>query len=44
MLDFLVYFKQVLAARVPGSEVHWYDSVIESGQLAWQNQLNEANR
>ena len=26
------------------SEIIWYDSVIDSGELKWQNELNEKNR
>eukprot|EP01132_Coremiostelium_polycephalum_P006147 gene6147-7657_t len=29
--------------QLPGSLVIWYDSVIESGELVWQNELNEKN-
>lgn len=28
---------------VPGSEVLWYDSILASGKLDWQNELNELN-
>ncbi|CAN8002203.1 unnamed protein product [Ixodes hexagonus] len=28
---------------VPGSEVIWYDSIVGSGKLRWQNELNEHN-
>ena len=29
--------------RIPGSKVIWYDSVTTTGQLKWQNTLNELN-
>ncbi|XP_033150236.1 cytosolic endo-beta-N-acetylglucosaminidase [Drosophila busckii] len=29
--------------QVPHGRVFWYDSVIDSGQLNWQNELNERN-
>uniref|UniRef100_A0A3Q4ARK7 Cytosolic endo-beta-N-acetylglucosaminidase n=1 Tax=Mola mola TaxID=94237 RepID=A0A3Q4ARK7_MOLML len=29
---------------VSGSLVLWYDSVIQNGQLLWQNELNQSNR
>ena len=25
-------------------QVIWYDSVVQNGQLSWQNELNESNR
>ena len=28
----------------PGSKVIWYDSVTVTGELKWQNQLNEQNK
>ncbi|XP_062448072.1 cytosolic endo-beta-N-acetylglucosaminidase [Rhea pennata] len=41
-------FLRHLTARVheavPGGLVLWYDSVVRSGQLQWQNELNEQNR
>ncbi|XP_016948722.1 cytosolic endo-beta-N-acetylglucosaminidase isoform X1 [Drosophila biarmipes] len=30
-------------ARVPHGRVFWYDSVLESGELLWQNELNPRN-
>lgn len=30
--------------EVPHGTVIWYDSIIESGALAWQNELNEKNK
>lgn len=41
---FLRYLTDQLHERVPGSLVLWYDSVIDSGQLKWQNELNQSNR
>ncbi|XP_054464281.1 cytosolic endo-beta-N-acetylglucosaminidase isoform X2 [Anoplopoma fimbria] len=41
---FLRYLTDQMRERVPGSQVLWYDSVIESGQLTWQNELNQSNR
>lgn len=29
--------------ELPDGKVFWYDSVIESGRLLWQNELNEKN-
>ncbi|XP_034045574.1 cytosolic endo-beta-N-acetylglucosaminidase [Thalassophryne amazonica] len=41
---FLRYLTDQMHERVPGSLIVWYDSVIASGQLKWQNELNESNR
>lgn len=44
MPRFLQYLTTQLHQRVPGGLVLWYDSVINSGQLKWQNELNAHNR
>ncbi|XP_053195088.1 cytosolic endo-beta-N-acetylglucosaminidase [Scomber japonicus] len=41
---FLRYLTDQMHERVPGSLVLWYDSVIQNGQLRWQNELNHSNR
>lgn len=41
---FLRYLTDQMHERVPGSLVLWYDSVIQTGHLQWQNELNESNR
>ncbi|KAM4635476.1 cytosolic endo-beta-N-acetylglucosaminidase isoform 2-T2 [Polymixia lowei] len=41
---FLRYLTDQMHERVSGSMVLWYDSVLENGQLKWQNELNQANR
>ncbi|CAH6776499.1 cytosolic endo-beta-N-acetylglucosaminidase isoform X2 [Phodopus roborovskii] len=41
---FLQYLTTQLHQHVPGGLVLWYDSVVQSGQLKWQNELNEQNR
>ncbi|XP_040927674.1 cytosolic endo-beta-N-acetylglucosaminidase isoform X2 [Betta splendens] len=41
---FLRYLTDQMHTRVPGSLVLWYDSVVENGQLKWQNELNPSNR
>ncbi|XP_056264184.1 cytosolic endo-beta-N-acetylglucosaminidase isoform X2 [Pseudoliparis swirei] len=41
---FLRYLTDQMRERVPGSLVLWYDSVVESGKLTWQNELNQSNR
>lgn len=41
---FLQYLTEQMHERVPGSLILWYDSVIENGQLKWQNELNQSNK
>ncbi|KAF6719855.1 Cytosolic endo-beta-N-acetylglucosaminidase [Oryzias melastigma] len=41
---FLQYLTEQMHERVPSSVVLWYDSVIQSGELKWQNELNQSNR
>lgn len=41
---FLQYLTTQLHQQVPGGLVLWYDSVVQSGQLKWQDELNEQNR
>jgi len=47
-IDNLVLFLQLLTLElheaIPGSEVIWYDSVLYTGQLKWQNRLCTENR
>ncbi|XP_075998984.1 cytosolic endo-beta-N-acetylglucosaminidase [Genypterus blacodes] len=41
---FLRYLTDQMHERIPGSLVLWYDSVLESGKLNWQNEINNSNR
>ncbi|XP_061892319.1 cytosolic endo-beta-N-acetylglucosaminidase [Entelurus aequoreus] len=41
---FLRYLTDQMHQHSPGSMVLWYDSVIETGELKWQNGLNQSNR
>ncbi|XP_077590987.1 cytosolic endo-beta-N-acetylglucosaminidase isoform X2 [Stigmatopora nigra] len=41
---FLRYLTNQMHQQIPGSMVIWYDSVIENGELKWQNELNQSNR
>uniref|UniRef100_A0A3Q2Q7F8 Cytosolic endo-beta-N-acetylglucosaminidase n=1 Tax=Fundulus heteroclitus TaxID=8078 RepID=A0A3Q2Q7F8_FUNHE len=41
---FLRYLTDQMHERVPSSLILWYDSVIENGNLEWQNELNQSNR
>ncbi|MGY0426513.1 MAG: endo-beta-N-acetylglucosaminidase [Polaribacter sp.] len=40
MLEFLAYLQNNKPA---GMEIHWYDAMIKSGAVAWQNTLNYQN-
>ncbi|XP_014211240.1 cytosolic endo-beta-N-acetylglucosaminidase [Copidosoma floridanum] len=40
---FVQYLTETIHMKVPGSEVIWYDSVINTGALSWQNELNKSN-
>ena len=42
--EFVKYLTEQQHQRDPTSEVIWYDSIIETGKLDWQNELNEKNR
>ncbi|XP_037834795.1 cytosolic endo-beta-N-acetylglucosaminidase isoform X2 [Kryptolebias marmoratus] len=41
---FLRYLTDQMHERVSSSLVLWYDSVLDSGELKWQNELNQSNR
>uniref|UniRef100_A0ABM5FN27 mannosyl-glycoprotein endo-beta-N-acetylglucosaminidase n=1 Tax=Pogona vitticeps TaxID=103695 RepID=A0ABM5FN27_9SAUR len=41
---FLRYLTTQVHKAVPGGQVLWYDSVLQSGELRWQNELNELNK
>lgn len=41
---FLRYLTDQMHERVSGSLVLWYDSVLDNGELKWQNELNQSNR
>ncbi|XP_065591381.1 cytosolic endo-beta-N-acetylglucosaminidase [Cyrtonyx montezumae] len=42
--SFLRHLTTQVHGAVPGGLVIWYDSILESGTLRWQNELNEQNR
>jgi len=44
LIGFVDILTQEMHRAVPGSTVLWYDSVINSGKLDWQNEVNELNR
>ncbi|XP_078427082.1 cytosolic endo-beta-N-acetylglucosaminidase isoform X1 [Cetorhinus maximus] len=41
---FLSYFRSRMQQAVAHSLVIWYDSVLETGHLKWQNELNKHNK
>ncbi|XP_071968462.1 cytosolic endo-beta-N-acetylglucosaminidase isoform X2 [Engystomops pustulosus] len=41
---FLSYLTEKFHSQIPGGLVIWYDSVIHTGELKWQNELNDDNR
>eukprot|EP01135_Chromosphaera_perkinsii_P011044 Nk52_evm3s2325 gene=Nk52_evmTU3s2325 len=44
LFHFVEYLTNVIHVAIPNGQVIWYDSVVSStGQLAWQNALNEHN-
>lgn len=44
LTEFVKYLTVEQHKHCPGSKVIWYDSVIETGELSWQNALNSKNR
>ncbi|XP_019643810.1 PREDICTED: cytosolic endo-beta-N-acetylglucosaminidase-like [Branchiostoma belcheri] len=44
LVGFVSYLTEVMHTAVQGSEVIWYDSVITTGELKWQDELNDKNR
>lgn len=43
LLYFLSSLREKVNSDIPHGKVFWYDSVIESGNLSWQNSINEKN-
>lgn len=41
--QFVERLTQRIHEDIPDGKVFWYDSVIQSGRLLWQNELNEKN-
>jgi mannosyl-glycoprotein endo-beta-N-acetylglucosaminidase len=42
--DFVAMLTDAMHDKMPHSQVIWYDSVISTGELKWQNELNSKNR
>lgn len=44
LVEFVRGLHQMLHQELPHGTLLWYDSVTATGQLNWQNQLNEKNK
>ena len=44
LIHFLGFLTQSMHKAKPSSEIIWYDSVTNEGELNWQNELNAKNR
>ena len=44
LCEFVKYLTEQQHKHDPDSEVVWYDSVIDTGKLSWQDELNDKNR
>jgi Glycosyl hydrolase family 85 len=44
MLEWLNYLTILAQSASPSNEIIWYDSVIVTGQVRWQSQLNKLNK
>lgn len=42
--DFVQVLTEESHRQLPGSQVLWYDSVTRTGELKWQDELNDENR
>ncbi|KAI9273900.1 endo-b-N-acetylglucosaminidase [Helicostylum pulchrum] len=43
LAKFMHYFKEKMHAEIPGSQVIWYDSMTNDGDVDWQNNLTCKN-
>lgn len=43
MVSWVSYLTQKIHEAVPGSIIMWYDSIVPSGNVAWQSELNSEN-
>jgi len=44
LIYFVQYLTESIHREIQNSEIIWYDSVINSGALNWQNELNDKNK
>lgn len=42
--DFVAYLTERTRLAVPNGKIIWYDSIVRTGALSWQNELNENNK
>ena len=42
--NFAEYLTQKMRKEISNSFVIWYDSILSTGQLVWQNELNDKNK
>ncbi|CEP18142.1 hypothetical protein [Parasitella parasitica] len=43
LAKFVRYLTESMHAEIPGSKVIWYDSMTNTGEINWQNQLTPSN-
>lgn len=43
MVALLGYLRAQIHKRIPGGQLIWYDSVISTGEVAWQDKLSPEN-
>ncbi|XP_037820233.1 cytosolic endo-beta-N-acetylglucosaminidase [Lucilia sericata] len=43
LLYFVDRLREIVEQEIDSGSVIWYDSVIEGGQLSWQNEINDKN-
>lgn len=43
LMKFVEHVTKRIHEEIPNGKVFWYDSVIDTGLLSWQNELNEKN-
>lgn len=42
--DFVAYLTERTRLAVPNGKIIWYDSIVKTGILSWQNELNDKNK
>ncbi|XP_076170633.1 cytosolic endo-beta-N-acetylglucosaminidase isoform X1 [Ptiloglossa arizonensis] len=43
LIYFIKYLTEHIHTEIRNSEIIWYDSIIDKGQLKWQNEVNDKN-
>lgn len=44
LIYFIEYLTETIHSEIEDSEIIWYDSVTNKGELNWQNELNDKNK